>query len=683
MKNYNLIYSCVFAIFIIAIIPSCKNYTPTAENIELTAVFSNHMVLQRDTKIPVWGKATPDGTILVNFADQSKKVTVDKKGEWKLYLDPVKAGGPFVMEIIGKDTIAFDDVLVGEVWLCSGQSNMEFTVQKSHNSEKEISNAKYDNIRLISVNRKVSYTTEFSFNGEWELCSPQSVREFSAVGYFFGRDLYKNLNIPIGLIHSSWGGTPAEAWTSKNSLETNPILLPIVEKYNQDLKDYNVNIVKYNKLVEEIEKNGTSLPIFQKDTGNEGLKNNWAKTNFSDKNWKVCDLPNTLENLAKKDIDGAVWFRKTIDIPNSWQGKELILSLGSIDDFDITYFNGIEIGSTGKETPSYWSYSRKYIVPASLVKSGKAVIAVRVFDNYGGGGFTGHTSQLKLFIKSEDTPGSDFIALADNWKYKIEKALDPALILGPGRGLPSKPIGKGHPHTPAGLYNGMIFPLAPYAIKGAIWYQGEANAERAYQYRTLLPAMINDWRKLWNQDEFYFGIVQLANYKPTKDIPAESDWAELREAQTMTAENIDNCGLAVAIDIGQGNNIHPTNKQDVGKRLFLWALAKCYNKDVVYSGPAFKEMTIEGNKIKISFSHIADGLKINGDELEGFAISGKDKKYITAKARVEGDNIIVWSELIANPVAVRYAWADNPRCNLYNSADLPAVPFRTDKWKKN
>ncbi len=493
LKKKNLYILIVLAI---SITISCTKQIPTAEKIELSAIFNNHMVLQRDVEIPIWGKAMPGGLVIVKFADQSKSVTVNEKGEWKLYLNPVEAGGPFVMEVIGKDTIAFNDVLVGEVWLCSGQSNMAFTVQKSNNSEEEISNAQYNNIRLIKVDRKVSDTTEFSFNGEWEICSPQSVGDFSAVGYFFGRELYEDLDIPIGLIHSSWGGTPAEAWTSNSSLESDPILLPILKKYNQSIKDYDVKIKRYNELVDKIENNGTSLPIYQIDAGNEGLKNDWAKANFSDDDWKVCDLPNTLENLERKDFDGAVWFRKVLDIPDSWLGKELILSLGSIDDFDITYFNGVEIGSTGKETPSYWSHSRKYTVPASLVKSGKAVIAVRVFDNYGGGGLTGHTSQLKLFIKAEDMPGSDFIALADNWKYKIEKALDPSLILGPGRGLPRRPVGPGHPHTPAGLYKGMIFPLAPYAVKGAIWYQGEANAERAFQYRSLLPAMISDWRQL-------------------------------------------------------------------------------------------------------------------------------------------------------------------------------------------
>jgi sialate O-acetylesterase len=436
----------------------------------------------------------------------------------------------------------------------------------------------------------------------------------------------------------------------------------------------------YKARLKKIEESGDRLPIYQKDPGNRGYGRDWAINDFDDNSWEQFDTPGYWENRGDMQIDGAVWFRKEIEIPETWSGKELILTLGAIDDFDTAYFNGIQIGATGEETPQFWLHQREYIIPAKQVRPGRAVIAVRIFDHYGQGGFGGPGSKMRLGLKSNT--GLQPIKLAGVWKMKVEKAMDPSAISGPGgQGLPQEPQGPGHPYSPGGLYHAMIYPLKPYAIKGAIWYQGEANADRAYQYRTLLPAMIRDWRKLWSQGNFPFGIVQLANYMSVSEEPQESSWAELREAQLFTALNDPETGLATIIDIGEADDIHPRNKQDVGRRLALWALAETYGKDVEFSGPLYKSMTVRDGKAILHFTHVADGLVAAGNgELKGFDIAGKDKLFHRAEATIEKDRIVVWSEAVEDPVAVRYAWADNPVCNLYNSEMLPAVPFRTDDW---
>jgi sialate O-acetylesterase len=416
-------------------------------------------------------------------------------------------------------------------------------------------------------------------------------------------------------------------------------------------------------------------PCIIRIPGIKGADKGWADPGFNDSQWRDFPVPGFLENQPGMNIDGAVWFRKAVDIPESWIGKTLRLSLGAIDDFDVTYFNGIQVGTTGEDTPNFWMHPRKYTVPGDAVNSKKALIAVRIFDRYGQGGFVGGNMRLSTV----DGPSDDFISLVGLWKMKVELALDPSAVSGSGgQGLPPEPMGPGHYQSPAGLYHAMIYPLAPYAIRGTVWYQGESNVSRAYQYRTLLPAMIHDWHTLWGQGEFPFGIVQLANYRAVGEEPQESEWADLREAQLLTAINKPNTGLAVTIDIGEADDIHPGNKQDVGKRLSLWALAKVYGVDVVYSGPVYDSMEVNDNKIIVSFRHAEDGLVVKGDAVHGFAIAGEDYQFVWANAEIRENKVLVWSDEIENPVAVRYAWADNPVCNLYNSEMLPAVPFRTD-----
>lgn len=678
MNYHKLFWGICSLLFAISILFSCKVSGPPAQNISLPAIFGENMVLQRDVPITVWGKADSGGVVTVEIAGQKKSVLADENNRWQIKLRPMKAGGPHTMKVYGADTTIFQNVLVGEVWLCSGQSNMEFTVRNSKDAQREMNEANYPEIRMFTVQKEVSDKPKDDCVGDWKVCTPENVGDFSAVGYFFSRYLHQQLQVPIGMIHTSWGGTPAEAWTSYETLAADSMLLPIVKRYEDDVKNYPQRLAEYQEQLKQIQASRKLLPIYHTDAGNSGAKKGWAKLDFDDGDWDSSAVPGFWENRQDMQIDGAVWYRKAVEIPVDWAGKELLLTLGAIDDFDVTYFNGIPIGSTGEETPQFWLHLRNYIIPSNLVQAGKAVIAVRIFDHYGQGGFGGPAAAMKL--TPNNVPEAKPILLSGTWRLKIENALDPSKISGPGsNGLPQEPRGPGHSHSPAGLYNAMLYPLAPYAMKGAIWYQGETNAGRAYQYRTLLPAMIKDWRTLWGQGDFPFGIVQLANFQNASDQPEQSDWAELREAQTLTALAVPNVGLAVTIDIGEAFDIHPKNKQDVGKRLALWALAKCYGFKVEYSGPMYQSMNIDGDKIILSFTHTANGLiAVGSDSVKGFGIAGDDYKFVKANAKIDGDRVIVWADEITKPVAVRYAWANNPICNLYNSEMLPAVPFRTD-----
>jgi len=410
------------------------------------------------------------------------------------------------------------------------------------------------------------------------------------------------------------------------------------------------------------------------DPGNKGEALGYAATSFDAADWKMMKLPQTIE-AAGLDIDGAVWFRKEVEVPASWAGKDLLLSLGPIDDFDVTYFNGARVGAMGSEIQNSYAVPRRYKVYGSVVRAGRNLIAVRVFDRGGSGGFTGVQEQMSLAPAAGRK--TDAVALAGDWRYKVELALEPKK---PDWGTRPNPPGANNQNSPTVLFNAMIAPLTPYAIRGAIWYQGESNAGRAYQYRTLFPAMIRNWRAAWGEGNFPFYFVQLANWQPMKPQPGESEWAELREAQMMTLRE-PHTGMAVIIDIGDTKDIHPRNKADVGHRLAVRALADTYSQKIEPSGPLYEAQSIEGNKIRIKFKHVDGGLTTAGaGPPEGFAIAGADHKFHWAEARIDGDNVVVWSNEVPQPVAVRYGWADNPDCNLYNKADLPASPFRTDDW---
>ena len=470
----------------------------------------------------------------------------------------------------------------------------------------------------------------------------------------------------MGLIHTSWGGTPAEAWTSNEALSTSPNLKPILDRYQDGVKELPERQKAFQtRLADWIKKN------LYEDSGNKGESLGFADPQTNTSDWKTISLPQFFETAGLK-MDGAVWVRKEVEVPQAWIGKPLELSLAAIDDYDTTYFNGTKVGGIGSETPNSYTVQRRYEVPAALVKAGRNVIAVRVFDSAGEGGFGAGSMSLKPIGSGDDSR-----PLAGVWSYKIELELSPK---DPDWGSRPEAPGPTNQNSPSVLYNAMIAPLTPLTIRGAIWYQGESNAGRAYQYRTLFPLMIRNWRSVWGEGDFPFYFVQLANWQPIKDQPGESDWAELREAQTLTLRE-PQTGMAVIIDIGDTKDIHPRNKLDVGHRLALWALANTYGEKLEYSGPLFDKFSVEGDRIRVKFKHATSGLKTADDGApKGFAVAGEDHKFVWAEARIEGNEVVVWSKDVAKPVAVRYAWADNPVCNLYNKSGLPASPFRSDEW---
>jgi sialate O-acetylesterase len=636
--------------------------------VRVPAIIGDNMVLQARTKIRIWGKADPGGRLTVTFNSKTAHGTADQQGRWEIFIGPFKAGGPFELTIRGSTTLTFKNVLVGEVWICSGQSNMEWPLVNAKGGAEAVAQANYPEIRLFTVQKITSASPLDDVKGRWVVTTPETVGQFSAVGYFFGRELYQQLKVPIGLIHSSWGGTPAESWTSYQALASTPELKPIIDRYEESLKSLPERQRDYERALAQWEQKHIYA-----DPGNKGETLGFADAALNTADWKKMNLPQYFET-AGVDIDGAVWFRKVIQVPETWAGKDLILNLTAIDDYDTTYFNGTKVGGLGKETPASYATPRHYSVPAALVHAGRNVVAVRVFDSAGDGGFAGD-GQMSLALAGATQ--SEDIKLEGVWDYKVELALEPKH---PDWGSRPQEPGPNNQNSPAVLYNAMLAPLMPYAIRGAIWYQGESNASRAYQYRTLFPLMIRDWRRAWGEGDFPFYYVQLANWHSVKTEPTESEWAELREAQTMTLHE-PSTGMAVIIDIGDANDIHPRNKLDVGHRLAVWALAETYHQKIEPSGPLFDSYSIEGNKVRLRFKHSAGLHTADSGPPKGFAIAAVDQKFYWADARIEGDTILIWNQSVATPVAVRYAWADNPTVNLYNGANLPASPFRTDDWQ--
>lgn len=649
---------------ILALALLAASVTAVCANIRLPAVIGDNMVLQRGEKASIWGWADPGEGISIRMSwhRSPRRVVADRDGKWMLKVDAPKPGGPYEMTLVGKNTVTLRNILSGEVWVCSGQSNMEMAVQAVANGEQEVAAANFPNIRLFTVQKKIAESPQADCMGQWSPCSAQTVAEFSAVGYFFGRYLHEELNVPVGLINTSWGGTVAEAWTSSRALEKMPefrtLLAQIAEaRANPDssMKRYREEMAQWEQKVESAGAQGKEC----------------TAPEFDDSAWREMGLPVLWEQGGLADFDGLVWFRKVIDVPDSWAGKELALELGPIDDMDTTWVNGVKVGAHMEANE--WQTPRQYKIASDIIKAGQNVIVVQVIDTGGGGGIYGQAEQMQL--RPVGVAENAAISLAGKWRYKVgsDLASMPA--------QPKQPTWVNNPNAPTVLYNGMIAPLIPFGIRGAIWYQGESNADRAYQYRELFPVMIEDWRRSWGGGRFPFLFVQLANFMATKPEPGESAWAELREAQCMTL-SLPQTGMASIIDIGEANDIHPKNKQDVGKRLALWALARTYGKgNMAYSGPLYKSMKVEADKITLRFDHVDGGLVARGGgPLTGFAIAGADRKFVWADARIEGKTVVVHSDKVPKPAAVRYAWADNPICNLCSEAGLPASPFRTDDW---
>ncbi len=623
----------------------------------VSPVFGDHMVLQRDKMNTIWGWAKPGTAInLVIGSDgdqpgvptqilHSAAVT-DASGKWVAQFKPPKVGGPYKIDIVGSQTQTLHDVLVGDVWVCSGQSNMEMGIGMAKDAQQEIKNAgNYPTIRLYTVPKVPSLTPKPFPQGEWATCSPESVARggwggFSAVGYYFGRTLNETLKVPIGLIHTSWGGTPAEAWTSKEGLAP--------------VKDFESQVKSVDSLLAP---GALRTPELVEKWGNAAGPD-YSSTDLDDSGWSAVSLPARFGKLGLGAFRGEVWFRKTIELPDPLPQGDAQLTTGSNDGIDLNYVNGVrtDFGSSVLN----W---RNKPVPREILKPGKNTIAIRFVGTNPNAGFTFDGKDGFNF-----RIGSTVIPLVGEWKMAKAFELKDA---------PRMPdMVEDNPNWPTTLYNGMLNPLLPLSIKGAIWYQGESNVGRGEQYSRLLPAMITDWRSRFGQGDFPFFVVQLANFGGQNPNPTNSGWAELREAQATAVKRVKNAGLAVTIDIGEARDIHPKNKQEVGRRLALSALKVAYGKNLEYSGPTFKRATPKGSELILTFDH-ANGLTLRTAKHSGFAIAGADGKFVWAKATVQGHSVVLSAEGVSVPVDVRYAWDDDPVVTLFNKEGLPAVPFRT------
>lgn len=647
------------------------------------------MVLQQRLPIPVWGWSTPNQAIRVTLAGHGADTVANARGMWMVKLPSLAAesylGQALELVVQGDASVTVHDVTIGEVWLCSGQSNMEWPLACSADAGRHLATTNLPDLRLFTVARTgaTSPRDDVPEDACWSHSDAESAALFSAVAWHFGAELHRALKVPIGLIHSSWGGTPAESWMSRAALCSDSVMRPILDRVPATLAK--ADSPTYQKQLATWEAKAK-----HEDPGNAGVKKRWHQAKFDDEAWSTIELPQPWQRAGLLS-EGAVWFRRTVTIPANWKDQALELSLGPIDHFDVVYVNDERIGGTGPEVTDPRMTPRRYQIPGSLVSGNTLCLAARVFDRGGVGGFTGSADQLWLRpsttakpVKAGKTASKrkttvkqtkakvDEVALAGPWRYHVELALEPK------DNVPPQPLHQTHQLVPASLNNAMIQPLVPYALRGVIWYQGESNVDRAEQYRVLLPALIRDWRLAWGQGDLHIGIVQLAGYRAHPTDPGASTWAELREAQTL-AEQGNRIGVIAAIDLGDVHDIHPRDKHSVGLRLAAWARATVYQQPVAWSGPRFGAMTIAGNDAHLTFT--TAGLRTrDGKPPRGFALAGRDRKFVWADTKLVGNTVTLRHPQISTPVAVRYAWADHPDINLIDDAGLPAHPFRTDDW---
>lgn len=630
--------------------------SPLLAQLECAQIFSDHMVLQREREIQIWGWDEPRTKVSVSMNEETVEGRTNQEGRWQVSLPAMEAGGPYLLTVsTRRETVTFSDVWIGDVWLCSGQSNMEWPMAAVNDAEEEIASADHPMIRLFDVPHQIALSPQerlpASTDG-WKICTPEAVRNFSAVAFFMARELQPELGVPIGLVSSNWGGTIVETWTSREAIMTDPDFSMF------DAENLEAGMRK--KAEAAAQKMKEFINAFPEGAETTDGAFTWQLPDVSTDGWKTASLPGLWEASYAPNFDGSMWYRKTITLTEDEATSDATIWLGKIDDNDITWINGQEIGRT-----EMYNKVRSYKVPEGLLQEGENVIAIRVMDTGGGGGFWSESADMRLEMSDQA------ISLAGSWQYRPGIPLENA-----GSG------GIGPNDAPTLLFNGMIQPILPYTLKGAIWYQGESNADRAAQYQRLFPLMINDWRDRWGYD-FPFLWVQLANFMAEREEPGESNWAELREAQSMTM-SLPHTGQAVIIDIGEADDIHPRNKQDVGKRLALSAMHVAYDQELVHSGPVFREMEIRDGAAYLSFDECGSGLEARDKYgyVKGMAIAGADKEWHWAMAIISDEGQIkVWSPDVSEPVAVRYGWADNPAdVNLYNKEGLPASPFRTDSW---
>lgn len=640
--------------FVSIIIAGLVSSFSVMAQVELPKLVSNGMVLQRDAEVRLWGWASPGEAVRINFKDQQYQATATENGDWEIRLKDLKAGGPYQMQIAASNQIVLDSVYIGDVWLCSGQSNMEIPMSRvAPLYEEEIASANNQYIRYFEVPKEydLSKEREKISGGHWQETNRNNIDGFSAVSYFFGKNLYETYKVPIGLINSALGGSPVQAWLSEDALKNYP------EYYEEAQRLGKPGVIDSLEKIDQDRIRGWYAEVNSGDAGNS---NHWEQKDLEDSGWTEFVVPGYWNFDGKEKQNGVVWFRKKFEVSEAQAGQSAKLLLGRIVDADSVFVNGEFVGNTTYQYPP-----RRYEIPKDLLVQGENTISVKVLNERGRGGFV---SDKPYEINFDD---ESKIELSGKWMHKA--------------GFLTSPL---QPQTfyrwkPEGLYNAMIHPIEKYHIKGVIWYQGESNTGDPEAYKTLFPDMIADWREKWGQqpEDFPFIFVQLANFMEAYDAPTDSNWARLREAQLETLQ-VPNTGMAVAIDVGEWNDIHPLNKKDVGDRLAQAAKNLAYGEEIVAGGPIFESYEVKGDSIEIHFKNVGDGLMAEDGELKEFAIAGKDQKFVWANARIEGDKIVVFSPKISNPVAVRYAWANNPEnANLYNKEGLPASPFRTDDWE--
>lgn len=634
--------------------------TPAFADVSLPRLLSDGAILQRDKPLTIWGWADEGEQITVSFAGK-KKSTQAKDGRWAVSFPAFKAGGPYELLVKGNNEIKRSNILMGDLWIAAGQSNMELPLNRvKYQYPGLIESTNQPNIREFNV------PVAYAFNGplqdytqgEWKTATPENMASFSAVGFFFMQKLHAENNVPIGLVTIPVGGSPAQAWVSESVLEKYP-------HYQQQLQPFK----SAAHVQETIAKDKANSDKWYADlaAADMGIKNNWQQEKLNTADWNSLQVPGFLkeqaQNQADKDFtNGALWVRKTINLSDAQAAKKAMLWLGCIVDGDQVYVNGQLVGQTGYMYPP-----RIYAVPAGVLKAGENTIAIRITSYSANPGFVKDKRYALLLGEATVANrmlGDESIDLKGEWKYKIAARVDG---MQPGTTL--------H-YLPSSLFNAKLAPALPLKIKGVIWYQGESNVAKADEYQQLFSDLIVDWRAQFKQGDFPFIFAQLANFSPAQAQPSESGWAQLREAQRKTLA-VKNTAMAVAIDVGEWNDIHPLNKQAVGERLALGAMRLAYGKkSLLASGPNLKKVSVKGNKLVLSFTDVGKGLQAMGGDLQQIALAGADKKFVWAKAEVKKDKVIVWADGIAKPKYVRYAWADNPAgANLYNSAGLPASPF--------
>lgn len=619
------------ALLLIGLLAPLMLFAQGVGKVRLPKLISDCMVLQRDVDLKLWGWADAGTKVTVRFNGNYFETETDANGEWQVVLPPQKAGGPYLLEV---NEMVIRDVLVGDVWLCSGQSNQETPIHRLTEMFPEINVSNNHMIRHYKVptqDSKEYLQEEIAGNAQWHSGVASEVMNWTALAYFYAVEAYEKTGVPQGMLVSSLGGSAIESWIGQEHLKEFPQLLLDKEALN-------------------------GFEQAKKDKG-EGKWNQW---DWDDSDWKTMQMPGTWRENGL-NVCGTVWMRKDFEIPESMEGRHAKLSMGTLVHNDAVFVNGVYVGSTGYEYPP-----RRYQIPAGVLRKGKNTIAVRLNAPAGNGEFI-KDKPYKIIGDAAE------IDLTGSWKYKVGLDMDDVTLYAERL--------KNRNNAGSGLYNGMIYPIRNYQVRGTIWYQGESNAGNTSRYAELVSSLITNWRELWNMPEMPFLLVQLPNFMQKHDKPTDSGWARIREAQLQAFKTIPNTALAVTYDVGEWNDIHPLNKKDMAKRLFLGARKVVYGEKLVYAGPVYKDMKVEGNKIIITFTETGRGLMAKGGILKHFAIAGEDRQFVWADAVIRGNKVIVSSKDVKQPVAVRYAWSDNPEdANLCNKEGLLASPFRTDHW---